>query len=177
MICPYCGHENFAGVDSCENCTQDLTVLDEPKGDSLVETSILESPLAEFRPRPPVVVSPQATVAEAVVQLCENRIGCVLVGSVDKVEGIFSERDVLLRIAHRYDEVASKPVAEFMTPDPEQLENGTPIAYALNRMSVGDFRHLPVTSEGRLTGVISLRDVVGFLGDCYPDLIPAANAE
>ena len=176
MICPYCGHKNIAGVDCCDNCTQDLTALDEPVGQSLMETTIMTTPLAKLNPREPVIVAPQTPVSEAVAELCRQGVGCVLVGREDEVLGIFSERDVLMRIAHRYDEVASDPVSEHMTPDPVQLEIGTPIAYALNRMHVGDFRHLPVTKEGRLVGVISLRDVLGFLGDWYPDLIPAASA-
>lgn len=177
MNCPYCGHQNFAGADFCESCAQDLTALDKPMGQSMFETTIMESPLPRFRPRPPVLVSPETTIAETVVELCGHRVGCVLVGSEEKVEGIFSERDVLLRVAHRYEEVASEPVSAFMTPDPEHLEMSTPIAYALNRMFVGDFRHLPVTEEGRLVGVISLRDVLGFLSDWYPDLIPAESVQ
>ena len=51
-------------------------------------------------------------------------------------------------------------ISAYMTPDPEHLELGNPIAYLLNRMSTGDFRHLPVTSNGALVGIISIGDVV-----------------
>lgn len=173
MICPYCDHTNIEGVDTCENCTQDLTGLDQPTGRTPVESSLMEAPLAKLQPKDPVIVSPEATVAETVAELCRKHVGCALVGSQDLVEGIFSERDVLMRIADKYDQVANLPVSEFMTRDPEMLEITTPIAFALNRMSVGDFRHIPVTEEGKLVGVVSLRDVVAFLGTWYPDLIPA----
>ena len=79
-----------------------------------------------------------------------------------------------MRLADRYADVSGEPVTEFMTPNPETLDVSSPIAYALNRMSTGDFRHLPVTNAGQLVGIISLRDVLGFLSEWYPDLIPAS---
>ncbi len=172
MICPYCGHENISGVDNCSECMQDLTAFDEPTGQTPIESSIIEESLSRLRPRSPVIVPPTATIAEVIQELCENHIGCVLVGTPDDVEGIFSERDVLFRVADRYyEETASKPVSEFMTPDPERLDIDASIAFALNRMSVGGFRHLPVTRQGRVVGIISLRDVLSYLSDWYPDLI------
>ena len=177
MICPDCSHENIDGVDCCESCGQDLTAFDRAdEGASLVETSIMRSPLTHFRSRPPVIVSGDTTVADAILQLCEHRVGCLLVGTSSRIKGIFSERDVLLRIAHRYDEVAGEPISSHMTPDPVHLEMGNPIAYLLNRMSTGDFRHLPITREGEIVGVISLRDVLSFLADWFPDLVAPVAA-
>lgn len=171
--CPYCTEENLPGVDACAHCGQDLTSLDQPGQSSALEASLAEATIERLRPREAVMVPPEATIEEVVAELCRRRIGCVLVGSPDRLVGIFSERDVLLRVAHRYDQVRSQPVAELMTPEPETLEIDSPIAFALNRMSVGDFRHLPITRDGRLVGVISLRDVLGLLGEHYPDLIRA----
>lgn len=173
MICPYCNYNNIEGADTCEHCAQDLTGLDQPHARSLLEANIMEESIAKLGPKPPVILPGETTVAEVVHQLSERHIGCVLVGSVDKVAGIFSERDALLRVAHQYEEVASKPISQFMTPDPEKLDVGSPIAFALNRMAVGDFRHLPITRDGRLEGIISLRDILRFMSEWYPDLIPA----
>ncbi len=162
----------MAGADTCENCAQDLTELDLPQPSSAMEASIMEKSLAELGPKSPIIVAQEATVAEVIGKLREHHIGCVLVGSIDNVVGIFSERDALLRLADRYEKTAPLPIAEFMTPDPEQLDVTVPIAFALDRMSVGDFRHLPVTRNGRLEGIISLRDILRFLSESYPDLIP-----
>ena len=171
MICPFCGHENIDGVDICDNCTHDLTAFDRPQGRTQIEATIMTEALAALKPKPPVVLAPDTTVAEAVARLCENNIGCVLIGTPDRLIGIFSERDILLRVAHRYEHTASRPVSEFMTPDPETLDVRAPIAFALNRMSVGDYRHVPVTLNARLIGVVSVRDVLALLSDWYPDLI------
>ena len=174
MICPDCQHENFAGADDCANCGQDLTGFDEPAGGSPLEEAIMQAPIERLSPKPPVMVPPDTTVADAIETLCARGIGCVLVGGPDELLGIFSERDALLRIAHRYDRVASRSISEFMTSDPETLEADVPIAFALNKMCAGDYRHVPVTRDGRVAGVVSLRDVLRFLGEWYPDLIPAS---
>jgi CBS domain-containing protein len=177
MICPYCDQENIDGVDCCDNCQQDLTSFDLPTGRSKLERRIMTAPVSRLGPRTPVIVPADATVGTAVDALCRHHIGCVLVGSVEQLEGIFSERDVLLRIAGRFEELASAPVAEFMTRDPSRLDADAPIAYALNRMSNGDFRHLPITQDGRLVGIISLRDVLDFLSEWYPDLLPPQQGD
>lgn len=174
MICPDCQHENFAGADACANCGQDLTGFDEPAGASPLEEAIMQASLDRLHPKHPVIVPPETTVADAIETLRERGIGCVLVGGPDELLGIFSERDALLRVGERYGQVASRAISEFMTSDPETLEADVPIAFALNKMFAGDYRHVPVTREGRVEGVVSLRDVLRFLGEWYPDLIPAS---
>ena len=173
MICPYCSHDNIQGVDVCEDCGQDLTHYDRPRGRSPIEHTMMRESLERLEPKTPVMVPPSTTVAQAIAILCEKRIGCVLVGEDGVASGIFSERDVLLRVVDRYDEVANEPVSAYMTPRPSRLDVEAPIAYAVNRMSLGDFRHLPVTRDGKLVGIVSMRDILRFLGEWYPDLIPA----
>ncbi|MBC9868008.1 MAG: CBS domain-containing protein [Opitutae bacterium] len=172
MNCPFCNYDNMSGAATCDDCSMDLTDLDLPRPSSAIEASIMESSLAALHPKSPVIVPPEATVAEVIRILCEQHIGCVLVGSKDKVVGIFSERDALNRLTDRYSERASLPISQFMTAHPEQLDLGAPIAFALDRMSIGSFRHLPITRYGRLEGIISTRDILRFLSESYPDLIP-----
>ena len=172
MICPDCKHDNVPGEDECSNCGQDLTGFDQPAGSSPLETTIMEASLAQLWPKSPVMVAADTAVSEAIETMRRHEIGCVLIGRPDELQGIFSERDALLRVAHRYDEVASMEIGEFMTREPETLEADAPIAYALNKMSSGDYRHVPVTRDGRVEGIISLRDVLRFLSEWYPDLIP-----
>ncbi|MDA0349506.1 MAG: CBS domain-containing protein [Verrucomicrobia bacterium] len=172
MICPYCHFSNITGADSCENCSQDLTSHEAPLSVSDVGKSIMENALSTLNPKTPIIIPPTTTVAEAVNLLRGKHIGCVLIGTADKIVGVFSERDVLIRVGEKYEESADQPVTRYMTIDPEQLDINTPIAFALNRMSVGHFRHLPVTSKGQLVGIISIRDILSFLSEWYPDLIP-----
>lgn len=174
MICPYCKFENIAGADTCESCHQDLTSLEDLGPKSEMEQSILETSVAHLGPKIPVIVTPETNVGDVITILQENHIGCVLVGSAGRIEGIFSERDALNKVAGRFKEVAPQPISRFMTPDPASLDANTPIAFALNEMSVGHFRHLPVTYQGKLEGIISIRDMLQFLSSKFPDLIPAS---
>jgi CBS domain-containing protein len=170
MICPYCAYDNIPGNDSCEQCLMDLRSLDEPAGESPIEDSLIHEPVRCLDPKPTISVAPDTSVADVIEVLVEKNIGCVLVENDDGVQGIFSERDVLLKVSQALDEVRDKPVSEFMTPNPEQLDEATPLAFALNRMSGGDFRHLPLTRGGRLSGIVSLRDFLGFVFRWYPGM-------
>jgi len=119
--------------------------------------------------KPPITVGPQTTIAEAVERMTQERIGCMVVVENEKLVGVFTERDVLTRVVARGVDPRSTAVAEVMTRDPESLSLEDGIAYALNKMSVGGFRHIPlVDAEGRPTGVVAMRAIVDYIVDLFP---------
>ena len=77
--------------------------------------------------------------------------------------GIFSERDALVRLNVRATELGHLPVSQFMTPAPETIDEEAEIAFALQKMDVGGYRHLPVVDGGRVTGIISIRDILQYI--------------
>jgi CBS domain-containing protein len=79
-------------------------------------------------------------------------IGCVLVGSPEHLDGMFSERDLLFGIGENYEQVKERPVTQFMTSRPEMLDADAPLLHALGRMAAGGFRHVLVTRDDRLVG-------------------------
>lgn len=168
--CPVCEHENIEGSETCDECGAALTSLTDPTPDSPVESSIMSDPLTALSPAEPVTVSPDAPLHSVVSKMVELRLGCVLVVEGERLAGIFSERDVLLRVADRYDELRERPVSEFMTVDPELLPPDASIAYAINRMALGNYRHIPITDDCKLTGIVSVRDVLRYLSSWYPDI-------
>src|ERR671926_155301 len=100
MICPNCGHDNLPGSEECSQCLQDLTQLDRPVAHDRVERSLMEDPVSALRPRPPITISPNATVAEAIQVMLDRDLGALLiVDDDDKLLGIFSERDLLTKVA------------------------------------------------------------------------------
>jgi 2-oxoglutarate ferredoxin oxidoreductase subunit beta len=113
----------------------------------------------------PVEADVHTSLAKAIRQMNSHNIGCVLVTDEnDKLIGIFTERDVLMRVAGIVNDTAAAAVGEYMTPNPVAVRAGLPIAHALHLMSVYGFRHLPLVDEsGRPTGIISFRDVVRHL--------------
>ncbi|TMB20289.1 MAG: CBS domain-containing protein [Deltaproteobacteria bacterium] len=81
--------------------------------------------------------------------------------------GIVTERDFIMKLGQG-DEKRS--VRDFMTPDPEVLSPDDPIVYALNKMSVGGFRHVPlVTEAGQPVGVVSAKDIIDYIADFFPN--------
>lgn len=137
------------------------------------DAALVREPLSELPVREPLVMAAGASVTDAMRAMQREHTGCVLVTDdgtpSSKLVGIFTERDVLLRIVDRGKNPATLPLAEVMTPEPEVLSVKSTVAYALNKMSVGGFRHIPVVDEEhRPAFVVSVRDVVNFLVEAFP---------
>jgi CBS domain-containing protein len=144
--------------------------LNEPTaGVVAFDESMLRLPLSVLGSRKPILVEPQVPVLEAIGVMQEARVGCVLVVLAGRLMGIFTERDVLLQVVGRDIDVLKTPVRRLMTADPEYLRPTDSIAYALNAMSLGGYRHVPLVDDARRpVGVVSVRDVINYLVRLFP---------
>ena len=177
MNCPFCETLNIDGADFCEACSQPLTDIDpEAANKTSLEASIESDSLASLKPVAPVTVAPTDRIGDVIRLLADKNIGCVLVVWVDALVGIFSERDVLLKVGTRLEEVASEPVRHFMTPAPETLTAQDTIAFGLNRMAVGDFRHIPIEENEKPVGITSVTDVLGYLTQQFPEILSKSTS-
>jgi CBS domain-containing protein len=169
MICPSCNHNNVPGADQCSNCWQDLAPFDRPVALDRVHAAMMNDTVSVLRPRPAVTLGPGSTVGEAIQVMLARNIGALpVVDAAGQLVGIFTERDVLQRVAGRCDDYASRPVAEFMTTTPETVRESDTLAFTLHKMDSGSYRHLPVLRGGRLVGMISVRDVMRYLTRLCP---------
>jgi CBS domain-containing protein len=101
------------------------------------------------------------TIADAVEILAKRRIGAlVVVEDRDRIVGIVSERDVVRAIAKGGCDALSDKVSDIMTREVMTCTESETINDVMGRMTAGRFRHLPVATNGRLTGIISIGDVV-----------------
>ncbi len=152
----------------------DETYFDTPKAHiESFDADLLQEPVGALPVRPALIFSAADSVTMAMRAMQRDHRGCVVVTddgtSASKLVGIFTERDVLLRIVDRGKNPATLPLSEVMTPDPEVLSVHSSVAYALNKMSVGGFRHVPIVDdEHRPAFVVSVRDVVEFLVEAFP---------
>jgi CBS domain-containing protein len=106
-------------------------------------------------------IAPAATLSDAVQLLAQQRIGAVIVTGADgRVAGILSERDIVRVLAERGAAVLNENVATVMTRKVLTCNEAETVAVIMERMTTGKFRHLPVTDQGKLAGVISIGDVV-----------------
>ena len=119
-----------------------------------------------------ISLAPTATVEEAVSDMIRNRVGCVLVTEGSKLLGLFSERDVLTRIVAKGLNPGEVVLKDVMTANPESLTRDSRIVFALNKMTVGGFRHIPIVNDkGHPEAVVSMRDVVEHVVSFYANVI------
>jgi CBS domain-containing protein len=111
-----------------------------------------------------VTVEASATVAEAVATMTQRRVGAVLIKNEDGLaDGIFTERDVLVRVVHAERDPKTTPISMVMTRDVRFVTPGTTVEAALSLMHVNRHRHLLVIDGPRLYGLVSIGDLVRHL--------------
>jgi CBS domain-containing protein len=109
------------------------------------------------------------TVGRAVDVMRGEDAHCVFALDGGRLVGVLTERDVVTRILAAGLDL-SAPVAEYMTRDPESLRSTDDIAYAINKMSVGGYRNVPIVDgDGKLISALSVRDVLAHLADVLSD--------
>jgi len=143
------------------------------RGSDGFDARLLREPLSVMPVQRPITLPPGATVTEAMRAMQREHRGAVLVTDdgtrQSKLLGIFTERDVLFRIVDRGKNPATLPLGDVMTPDPEVLPITASVAFVLNKMSIGGFRHVPVVDEDhRPCFVVAVRDVVEYLVEAFP---------
>jgi CBS domain-containing protein len=158
-----------------EDDLADEAYFDRPKRSRRVrfDEELIRAPVTALPVREALVLPAEATVTEAMRAMQREHRGCVLVTDDgtrnSKLIGIFTERDVLFRIVDRGKNPATLPLCDVMTPDPEVLPETSSVAFVLNKMSIGGFRHVPVVDqEHRPRFVVAVRDVVEYLVEAFP---------
>ena len=166
ITCPFCGSENIEGADDCDDCGASLAESHLAPPRSELERSLLKDRVHWLSPKRPITVKPSAGVGEVLRLMVERGIGCVVVAEDDRPVGIFSERDALRKIGADAAALSTREVREFMTPHPQTLVEDAKIAFAVQRMDLGGYRHLPIVGrQGELVGIISARDILRHLTD------------
>jgi CBS domain-containing protein len=155
--CPSCGFENVTGTELCENCGADIWGNDTPEQAPAFRGALLGEHLERLGAPPPVMVQPDLRIDEAIARMQDAQVDCLLVVDGDSLVGIFTDRDALVKVAGKPRDGAT--VGQFMTPDPVVLRHDDPIAVAIHKMAIGEFRHIPLVEDGRPTGVVTARDV------------------
>ena len=138
-----------------------------------LEDALLSDEVRLLAPSEPIRLTPDASVADAVTRMVDNRrAGVVIVDANGRLIGIFTERDLLTRVVRQGRDLAHTRLAEVMTADPEALAPNDRICFAINRMHNAGYRTVPlVDTEHRPIGVVTVNDVVGWLARVFPEAI------
>jgi CBS domain-containing protein len=165
MHCPVCGYENLTGAEICDNCGAELAGHDLPQPAVTFHSTLLGEHLDSLGAPAPILVPPDTHLDVAVAAMHAAGADCVLVVDGDRLVGIFTDRDAVVKAADL--KLDTLYVRDFMTPDPVVLRHDDPIAVAIHKMAVGGFRHIPILEDGRPTGVVTARDVFHHLAEGF----------
>jgi len=141
-----------------------LKNYDSPTYADQTEQSLCEGQLADLQITPFITVDVNQTVQQTLAMMAQKDIAYLMVTEGDRLVGIFSERDVLCRVANCYNQIKDEPIRQVMTTKPVSVYETDSPAKALNLMAVGGFRHLPILNvDDKIVGVLGPRRVTAHL--------------
>lgn len=148
-------------------------------GVQLIPPTLLCDSIGSIGLKDPLVVRPETTLAECVEILQRHRVGSLLVvNEKGKLVGIFTERDCILKVMGKVESLKAALVQDFMTANPVRERPEASIAFALNLMSHGGFRHVPIVDQDDVPiGIVSVKDVVDHIVTRMLEAIYAACEE
>lgn len=108
-----------------------------------------------------LALSAETTVRTAAGQMRARHVGAVLITTDSRLDGIFTERDMVYRVVAEGRDPERTTLADVMTRNPDTIRPDATAIDALRRMQDGGYRHLPIVDRGRLVGIVSRRDFFG----------------
>jgi CBS domain-containing protein len=138
-----------------------------------LEGGLLHDQVRLLAPSEPIKLAEDTTVHEAITQMAEKRrAAVVIVDAAGRLVGIFTERDLLRRVAVPGRDPHHTRVSEVMTAKPEVLSPDDLICVAINRLHHAGFRTIPlVDDDGRPLGIMTVNDIVQWLAELFPEAI------
>ena len=128
---------------------------------------------------PPVqTLDISGTIKNAVDIMQENNIGSIVVTKERKLEGIVTERDILMKVIGKIDKWEETNITTVMTADPTSLRPQDMIAYVMNNMSIGGYRHVPIVNdENEPISIVSIKDIMNYIVSYFPGEIVHLTSE
>jgi CBS domain-containing protein len=122
----------------------------------------LSDPIGLLSGAPVATIRPTQTLRDAVESLAAENIGILVVADASGVRGVISERDIVMAIAEDTD-LSLARVVDYMTADLVQVSEDVTVAGAAQTMAASQIRHLAVTRNDTVTGVVSVREILKVL--------------
>jgi CBS domain-containing protein len=107
-----------------------------------------------------LTAAPQTTVSDAAKLMAKKNVGAVMVVENERLVGIFTERDALVRVIAKGRDVHATLLADVMTSDPQTVDPNKTFGFALLMMHENGFRHVPVVENDKLIGIVSSRNAL-----------------
>jgi diguanylate cyclase (GGDEF)-like protein len=121
----------------------------------------VDAPIGQVMSIDLLLCAPEQRVANLCAAMRERNVGCAVAVAADgAVAGVFTERDLLMRVVGAGLEPGATAVGDVITREVEVLDATTPISVATELMNARGFRHVPVMRDGKLAGIVSIRDLL-----------------
>tara|TARA_B100001094_G_scaffold306762_1_gene337829 strand:- start:161 stop:709 length:549 start_codon:yes stop_codon:yes gene_type:complete len=128
----------------------------------------VNDPISSLGLKIPLMVEIGTNMKNALEVLQRKEQNCILIVKNNILEGILTERDILLKVTGKGFDLELVTVDEFMTKNPEYLSPEDPLAYALNKMHIGGFRHVPIVNDlCEPVGLISIGNIISTIADYF----------
>jgi len=128
----------------------------------------IEDPISSLNLGEPLILEKGSSIRTALNKMQSQLENYIMVTSNDSLIGILTERDILMNITGKEYDLEISLIEEFMTKNPETLSMEDPLAYALNKMHVGGFRHVPIVdNQNKPVGIITLSEIVSIIADFF----------
>ena len=150
---------------------EELAIMDESQDEpsKTLSPHEIQVPLQSLM-TPPVTIETGASTQEAINLMTDRLVGHVLIVSDGSLKGIFSERDVLVKILNKpVGDLRKIPVDNFMKADPQTANVRDSLDTAILYMAEGGYRHVPIVDEdNHPVGTVSVRDIISYLVEHFP---------
>ena len=128
----------------------------------------IDSPISDFDLKEPLIIELGTCLENVLENMQKTNNNCVLTLSNERLNGILTERDILLKVTGKGYDLQLTTIDEFITANPEYVSPEDPLAYALNKMYVGGFRNVPVINDEMYPiGIISISDIISTIADYF----------
>ena len=128
----------------------------------------INSAISNFDIKKPLIIELGTSLENVLATMQETKNNCILTLEDEKLGGILTERDILLKVTGQGYDFELSTIDEFITLNPEYVSPEDPLAYALNKMHVGGFRNVPIVNDEMYPiGIISISDIISIIADYF----------
>ena len=134
----------------------------------MIKAVKINSPISDFDIKKPLIVELGTSLENVLEKMQEKKNNCILTLNSEKLGGILTERDILLKVTGKGYDLQLTTIDEFITINPEYVSPEDPLAYALNKMYIGGFRNVPIVNDEIYPiGIISMSDIISIIADYF----------
>ena len=154
--------------DEIDNELNQMYGKESESEDKIVKAIKLTDNIFSIGIKKAVLINEDASIGAVIKSMQTADSSCIIIIKNNKISGIFTERDIVTKIVAKNVDYKNEKICDYMTNNPEILQSDDSIAFALNKMIDGGFRHVPIVhSISKDLYIISMQDIINSIGDYY----------